>query len=52
VREGAERDIKFTALKVMPAISGKQRLEDKALKNEDNTAMGSEILELAADERN
>jgi hypothetical protein len=44
VREGAERDIKFTALKVMPTNSGKHSLEVKALKNEENTAMGSEML--------
>jgi hypothetical protein len=48
VRRG---DIQFTALKIIPAISGKHRLEVKALENEENTAMGSEMLELAADER-
>jgi len=51
VREGAEGDIKVTALKVMSAISGKHRLEVKSLKNEDNTAMGSEMLGLVADGR-
>jgi hypothetical protein len=34
----------------MPATSGKHRLEVKALKNEENTAMGSEMLEFAAEE--
>jgi len=51
VRGCAEGDIKFTTLKAMPAIYCKYRLEVKALKNEDNTAMRSELLELAADER-
>jgi hypothetical protein len=44
-------DIKFTSLKIIPATSGKHRLEVKALKNEENTAMGSEMFDLAADER-
>jgi hypothetical protein len=35
----------------MPATSGKHRLGVKALENEENTAMGSEIFESAADER-
>jgi hypothetical protein len=44
VREGAEGDIECTALKVMHTNSGKHKLEVKALKNEENTAMGSEML--------
>jgi len=44
-------NIKFTALKIMSAASGKHRLEVKAFENEENTAMGSGMLELAAAER-
>jgi hypothetical protein len=35
----------------MPATSGKHRLGVQALENEENTALGSEMLEFAADER-
>lgn len=44
-------DIKFTGLKVVPSTSGKHSSEVKAFENEENTATGSEMLELAADER-